>query len=1177
MRTIRNGQHVRTTAVRVGTLNLRAYPQPPGMIVPVAGEVLRTPAFGQTVDARTENRARFGRSLSMDRIESALLAAYRGNMRDITDILVETVDTDPHLGSVLNKRIGALSALPFEVQPATGVSINRDKAIFYADVVRQQLRNMKSFRRNLGQLGWALFNGRSCLELNWVLLDPGAGPISQQFGQPSMAVAEMDWIHPRRLSFGPNRELRITSEQNPAGGNFAAVGISVHDYPDKFIYWLPQLFNEYPEREGLGMRCMYWSFFKRFAARERMVLTELYGKPWRIVTVDPESNAGEPELSAADKIVDALGASHTARLPRGLDLKVVSPVKSAGEVHADIITDADKQNSKLVLGQTGTTDGVPSGLNNNQANVMQDEQLGVLFRDAALMSEVVESFLCDRIIAVNFGETEVTHAPTFKLRADLPADRKAELERLKAALDAGLTISVGEAYEVSGFSQPEALDVVIRIEQPPTPPNSPVAPAVRPVVVYPIGATPQVGEQQPITPEAGKTAGESKSGAQVGVVDSASTIKVNEDRASRGLPPLTLPDGSPDPRGELTVKEFNELIAAQNAPAPAAPMDEGGLPPEGGGDLPIAARRRPASALRQRWAGYPRGAQVARPAAPQRALLADHVGDEIVEGEQVYGDGGIHGHVLLRELLATGLDGQHAHVFLLPNGLYVVSQLDGAHTHALATEDEEATVQDGGHVHAVMVNGVGHVAVAVGSEHRHALQVDATAVDGGHTHLLELPDPDNAGGTVQVRSLTPGQIARAIADGSLSEDFDDELDEGPQRVFTEVTHRVTPGRMQRRFELVLGRAEDAVASFELAQGAEVADLEREAWDTWVASHGVSLAVKQEATSNGTPEDLIARGMRELVAEAGTWASLFEAAAEGETSVLGLHRALSRTRQKLKVGKFGRALERRKLQAMMLGALDDAKEISKMHGPPGTQAPVVTAAMLSSTLEEVPELKGLGTNWALLAKSGEFSKKPFKQALAHFQSMQVLDRATFEKASASIKQRSFTVAGVLGDQMLQVLQADLVKAIEEGEDLHNFKARIRPRLEQAGFLGTLKSGQQALGPSHVETVFRTNVLNTYNTGRYVHQSSPAVLAVFPVWQIQGVKDDRTRDAHESAHGKKLLANDPFWNKAYPPFGFNCRCRVVALPKSQMKGVVSGSTIVGLPDSGFTSGKPTLAVG
>ena len=47
---------------------------------------------------------------------------------------------------------------------------------------------------------------------------------------------------------------------------------------------------------------------------------------------------------------------------------------------------------------------------------------------------------------------------------------------------------------------------------------------------------------------------------------------------------------------------------------------------------------------------------------------------------------------------------------------------------------------------------------------------------------------------------------------------------------------------------------------------------------------------------------------------------------------------------------------------------------------------------------------------------------------------------------------------------------------------------------------------------------------------------------------------------------------------PPFGFNCRCRVVTLSEPEVRArslrVRSGSEVSGLPDPGFTSGSGAL---
>lgn len=1310
---------------RRGTLDLRAYPSPPGPEIP--REVMTNEIFAATLDARREDRRRFGRSLSMDAIESALRAAYRGSMRNLTDILRETIETDPHLGSVLNKRFGAVANLPWDVQPASGTGIDRDKAMFYAEVCRQQLRNMHSLRKNLAQLAWALFDGRACLEVQWIELTTGMGASSPQFGMTTIGIEEMDWIHPRRLSFGSQREIRIQPENVNFSGDFSNTGIDVRSLPGKFIWWTPQLFGEYPEREGLGIRCMYWSFFKRFAARERMILSELYGKPWRILTVEEESNAGDTELKDAEEIVDNLGSSYTARIPRGIKLDVVSPGRNAGQVHAEIIEESDKQISKLVLGQTGTTDAVPAGLNSNQANVMQDEQLGVLINDAAQLGEVVERFITNRIIIENFGEMEVTHAPVFRLRADLPADRTAELNRLDLALKTGLAVPLDEAYELSGFSMPDPDQVTLQLQQPPTPPNAPVAPAIRPMVVYPAGASPDVGEQQPPAREAGEDAASLGEGSPAGAGSADSTVKVNEDRASRGLDPMTLPDGSPDPRGELTIMQFNATFeaelqaegtegAADATPAPAEETEPAKQAMNGAqiaAVLEIVEKSRTNalprdSALAMLIAIFPFDSAQAEailgapstqpaisapvaPAAPDATPVlteeqdepvaepepeendateteafglsrinlgrgeAENVAREIAEGEILYGEAGIHAHEVLRALETTASDGVHAHVFQMPNGVFVATELDGVHMHGLPDVDADETMEDGLHGHSIIMGGQVMFTGQGASAHRHTMQVMATAVDGAHRHTMEVPDPDNTSEMLTIMSMTAGEFAAAMREGVMPEMISNtipgaqaakhrkrkfytsggdkkkkKMAEGVVVVVMAITalpngkFRVTRedgtgnlGEFDTRQEAVdrLGEVEGfkarAAASphdaFRLALAAASDEhlRERAEWDDWVAAGDhvdVTLAVGQDQpeTSNGSPEDYVIKGMQELTRATAQWARAFENAVEGESSAVGIFAALQQANSTTAVGTFGRALERRKLQAMMLGVLDNVREIGTepadtpieetVEAEPGEldasaqELEAETSAQLDQLEAEGGQiLSQLRTQTVTLqAQSDDFTKMPFAQAVKFFKGLQVLDRATFERAQAAIKQRSFTVAGVMRDQMLRTLQNELVLAIQAGEDLRRFSKRIAPRLKQAGFLGQvgkLKSGVPALNASHVETVFRTNVLNTYNTGRYIHQSSPSVLAAFPVWEFRALRptNPADRQTHFAVNGKLLMANDPFWLTAYPPYGFNCRCRVVARGRKALSGVVPGTSIQGLPDPGFTSGRPALALG
>ena len=934
-----------------------AQANPPERVPPVPPvSTLRNPRLAQQ-NAQLATRQRFGRAVNMDVIELALRQSYLGVMRTMTDICRETVDTDPHLAAVLQKRFGAAASLPYEVHPAEGYGIDKAKAFTYALIAREQLANLANFREALARMAWGMFDNRAVMEMQWI---PTVRPVEGKKIKPvTMLLGRMDWIHPRRIHYGPYRELRVTDDDYTVAGRFPEVGQSlaakdlVRDRLwRKYVQWTPHLFCDYQERDGLGPRCMIWSFFKRFGQRERMILMELFGKPFRVVEVEEESTASIDDLLAADEAVDALGGSQSVRMPRGTHLNLTQPGQNAGQVHSDVIAEADRQISKLVLGQTGTTDPVNAGMNSKQSLVMQDEQYGILQRDARALSEMIEDQVTDAIIEVNYTAAELGYAPRFVLRYDKPADRSKELERLKLAEDAGLAIARAEAYEVSGFRQPEPDEAVIKIDQPPTPPLGLQPPPPRPVEVYPHGRSPEAGEQQPIPSVAGTGVGkeeiEEPSGVVVSISDASKYVTVNEARAGQGLGPLKLPDGTDDPNGNLTIYQFEAML---KAPA------EGAQP---------------------------------KPAAPQA------------------------------------------------------------------------------------------------------------------------PTPDEP-------ALTP-----------------------PPEVESE---EIAASLM-------------AIASQRCTAADERIRAHRDA-------HAVCCGPdhEQPRTAFGSPEQIMRRGERELWRATKGWAETFSDAVEGLDRPLDIYNAVNRAAEDLDLNAYSRPLERRTRQSCALGILDHAMEIGWLDA---------NADVTEEADEEfATAARERGTTPIRLR---DFSLMPFAEAMRWFRAKDVMPRAQFDRLTADLKRRAFTVAGVQAQQMLDVIHDELAKQVGAGADLRSFQQFMSDRLKSAGMIPSADG--RTLGAGHVETVFRTNVLNTYNGGRVANATQPAVLRAFPVWEYRAVADKRTRPTHLGANGKMILANDPIWQTIYPPCGFNCRCRVISRPATYLSRVVPGASITGLPDPGFVAGIPSL---
>jgi SPP1 gp7 family putative phage head morphogenesis protein len=260
------------------------------------------------------------------------------------------------------------------------------------------------------------------------------------------------------------------------------------------------------------------------------------------------------------------------------------------------------------------------------------------------------------------------------------------------------------------------------------------------------------------------------------------------------------------------------------------------------------------------------------------------------------------------------------------------------------------------------------------------------------------------------------------------------------------------------------------------------------------------------------------------------------------------------------------VERQLIRGAMLGAADSLVE---REG----EEPEPLAALASWRA-------GYGTILQKVGVDTKLTGLPFESAVKLFEERRILPKEHFDQLSAAAKRKAFTVAGLAQEELLQEAHGELARQIREsrektfydeatgkwvykGPNLREFDKFAKTRLESAGWTPA--------NPSHVETVFRTNIMGAYSSGRIVETTQPDVVAARPYWEIRGVNDSRQRKTHFKAQGTILSADNPFWRRAYPPFGYNCRCRVISRSKAWVDKH-GGPTRVpdGLPDPGFESG-------
>lgn len=108
------------------------------------------------------------------------------------------------------------------------------------------------------------------------------------------------------------------------------------------------------------------------------------------------------------------------------------------------------------------------------------------------------------------------------------------------------------------------------------------------------------------------------------------------------------------------------------------------------------------------------------------------------------------------------------------------------------------------------------------------------------------------------------------------------------------------------------------------------------------------------------------------------------------------------------------------------------------------------------------------------------------------------------------------------------------------------------------------------PHALETMFRTQAQVAYGAGRWIADQDPDIQEILWGYTYVTVGDDRVREEHAALDGVTLPKDDPFWQRFFPPNGWNCRCQ--AIPVFDATGyreapseTASGKLV--LPDDGF----------
>ena len=177
-----------------------------------------------------------------------------------------------------------------------------------------------------------------------------------------------------------------------------------------------------------------------------------------------------------------------------------------------------------------------------------------------------------------------------------------------------------------------------------------------------------------------------------------------------------------------------------------------------------------------------------------------------------------------------------------------------------------------------------------------------------------------------------------------------------------------------------------------------------------------------------------------------------------------------------------------------------------------------------------------------------ARQQFQEQIDFFRRKLNLPSETYRDIKRAAHDRAFMVAGAAKADLLHDLRKAVDQA-EQGGSIGEFRKNFSEIVAKHGWTGWTGEGSKAGEAWRTRVIYQTNLTTAYAAGRRAQLLDPALLARRPFWRY--VHNDSV--THPRPHHKRwgdmrltLPHDHPFWSTHFPPNGWGCKCRVVAVP-------------------------------
>ena len=399
-------------------------------------------------------------NLTPRRLTSLLLAAEQGDALAYLELAEEMEEKDLHYRSVLSTRKLQVAGLPIQVEAASD-SAEDVKA---ADLVRDVLSSgvvASAMQDILDAVG----KGYSVCEIMWNTEGRNWYPFS------------LEWRDPRWFVFDrlDGTTLRLKGEN----------GLPEALAPAKFITHIHKSKSGLPIRGGLARPVAWYYLFKNFDIKSWVQFAQVFGFPLRLGRYGADATREQREVLL--RAVRSIAQDAAAIIPDTMQVEFqATNANGNAQLFKTLAEYFDKQISKVVLGQTGTTD---TGQHVGTANAHEKVREDIEASDAMQLSATLTRDLARPLVDLNLGPRK--RYPVIRVAREEAEDVTALVDNIvKLAAVAPKLVEVSVIRDKLGVPEPaQGADVigmtghVQQEETPLSPPANKAAQAVESPVI----------------------------------------------------------------------------------------------------------------------------------------------------------------------------------------------------------------------------------------------------------------------------------------------------------------------------------------------------------------------------------------------------------------------------------------------------------------------------------------------------------------------------------------------------------------------------------------------------------------------------------------------------------------------------------------------------------------------